>query len=58
MVYIMVQKIEKGISDGIFIVGDDFYGLLWGEVGRVWGWLMIEVKLDFGYFSYIDVQWQ
>jgi hypothetical protein len=55
MAYTTAQKIEKGISDGTFTAGDDSYGLLWGEAGRAWGWLMIEAKLDLGYPSYTDV---
>ena len=28
------EKIEKGLTEGVFIKGDDPWGLMWGEAGR------------------------
>jgi len=33
------QKIREGIEAGIFINGDDPFGLLWGAAGRAWVWM-------------------
>ncbi|KAL2205729.1 hypothetical protein CC79DRAFT_1334099 [Sarocladium strictum] len=55
MAYATAESIESGIRDGTFLAGDDPYGLLWGEAGRAWGWLMIDAELELGYPSYTDV---
>ena len=49
------EEIEKRKRDGSFIAGDDPYGLLWGEGGRAWGWLMMDIGKDLGYPSYTDI---
>ena len=55
MSYATAANIEQGIKDGVFQVGDDPFGLLWGEAGRAWGWLMMDSGRDLGYPSYSDI---
>jgi hypothetical protein len=55
MAHATSEKIDKGIQDGVFTSGDDPYGLLWGEAGRAWGWMMIDTERDLGYPSYTDI---
>jgi hypothetical protein len=49
------EKIEEGKKNGGFIAGDDRFGLLWGEGGRAWGWMMLDSREELGYPSYTDI---
>jgi hypothetical protein len=49
------QKIEDGKRNGEFIAGDDQFGLLWGEGGKAWGWMMLDSRKELGYPSYTDI---
>ncbi|KAI1322313.1 hypothetical protein F5Y16DRAFT_416145 [Xylariaceae sp. FL0255] len=49
------EAIENGKKDGRFVAGDDPWGLLWGEGGRAWGWMVMDAQVDLGYPSYTDI---
>jgi hypothetical protein len=49
------EKVEEGKKNGDFIAGDDRFGLLWGEGGRAWGWMMLDSREELGYPSYTDI---
>ncbi|KAK2592848.1 hypothetical protein QQS21_009451 [Conoideocrella luteorostrata] len=49
------EYISEAIAQGEFIAGDDAFGLLWGEAGRAWGWMMMDCGHDMGYPSYTDI---
>lgn len=55
MAFATMDAIEAGKRDGKFIPGDDRFGLLWGEGGRAWGWMILDSGRDLGYPSYTDV---
>ncbi|MCJ1358352.1 MAG: hypothetical protein MMC33_008351 [Icmadophila ericetorum] len=58
MAYATVEGIERGIEDGVFKKGDDPWGLWWGEAGRAWGWMVMDLGVmgrDLGWPGYTDV---
>ena len=55
MAFATMEAIQAGKKDGTFIPGDDPWGLLWGEGGRAWGWMVLDSGVDLGYPSYTDI---
>jgi hypothetical protein len=55
MAHATMEKIEEGKKDGRFIASSDPYGLLWGEAGKTWGWMVINSRKELGYPSYTDI---
>jgi hypothetical protein len=49
------EKVEEGKKNRGLIAGDDRIGLLWGEGGRAWGWMMLDSRTELGYPSYTDI---
>jgi hypothetical protein len=33
------EKVEQGVTDGMFEKESESFGLLWGEAGRAWVWM-------------------
>jgi hypothetical protein len=54
MAHATAGKIEEGKDNGEFVAGDDPFGLLWGEGGRAWGWMILDSRKELGYPSYTD----
>ena len=51
------EKIKAGSEDGTYIMSKDRYGLQWGESGRAWGWMVLDINAveEMGWPAYTDV---
>lgn len=49
------ERIEQGLEEGRFVQGSDSYGLMWGEAGRAWAWMVFDKGIELGYPAYTDV---
>lgn len=55
MKYATAEAIDKGLREGVYIPGDDPYGLFCGEAGRAWGWLALVSEEERGMIGFSDV---
>lgn len=52
------RRIETGLVDGTFEKGDDPVGLQWGEAGKAWAWMAMDLLgrgKDIGFPGYTEV---
>lgn len=55
MAYTAADIVKEGVKKGLFVQGDDPYGLFCGEAGRAWGWYTLVAGGDKGMIGYSDV---
>jgi len=57
MSYATAERIQAGSEDGTFVMSDDRYGLQWGEAGRAWGWMVLDINAveEMGWPAYTDI---
>ena len=49
------EVMQKAMAEGIYTDKfGDLWGLLWGEAGRAWGWMVLDTG-DRGYPGFTDV---
>ncbi|CZR62195.1 uncharacterized protein PAC_12092 [Phialocephala subalpina] len=47
------ERVQEGIKDGSVVeANDDRYGLLFGEPGRAWAWMVLDSGQDLGFPAY------
>ena len=55
MAYATTESIEELTRKGVYIPGDDPYGLFRGEAGRAWSWAVLSSGSDMGMIGFSDV---
>ncbi|MCJ1309033.1 hypothetical protein MMC25_002688 [Agyrium rufum] len=56
--HFLAMGTREMINSDRYLPGDDQYGLLWGEAGRAWGWMVLVLRedgIDYGWPTYTDI---
>ena len=55
MHYTTARAMEEWLGKGLYIPGDDPFGLFCGEAGRAWAWLALVSDTERGMIGFSDV---
>ncbi|KAL9622687.1 MAG: hypothetical protein Q9160_002997 [Pyrenula sp. 1 TL-2023] len=59
MAYATAERVEEGLANGTYEKGDDAFGMQWGEAGRAWAWMVMDLRKkgekQIGFAGYTDV---